>query len=226
VGSRIGRKGVDAIFTPPKKQMDDRFLVGIVGILVGIALWTAVSLDSIYPKLFGVSEISSYSSLVLFSFGVIFVISGAGISMTYYPFSPTRRGRLRTSSQSYPEPETGILSSTNLKYGLISFIQSIIAIALYSGLADEYYSNPSMQEWIHANFPPGQLLLGRESVVVVAALLGLSIVQFLPAKHSRNDDPIIPQTQLRISGQFVSAVLAEHRFCRVRGSARCADCRV
>ena len=171
---------MDAIFTPPKKQMDDRFLVGIAGIVVGVALWTTVSLDSIYPRFFGVSEISSYSSLVLFSFGVILVISGAGISMTYYPFSSTRESTIGTLSQSYSELETSILSSTNLKYGLISFIQSSLAIALYSGLADEYHSNPSMQEWIHANLPLGQILLERESVLVVAALLGLAIIQFLP----------------------------------------------
>jgi hypothetical protein len=173
---------VDAIFTPPKKQMDDRFLIGIAGIVVGIVLWTTVTLDSIYPRLFGASEIGSYSSLVLLSLGVIFVISGIGISLTYYPFNSTHGSRGRALSQSYSEQATGILPSTNLRYGLISFIQSSIAIALYSGLADEYHSNPSMQEWIHAIIPLGQLLLGRECVLFVAGLMGLSIVQFLPGQ--------------------------------------------
>jgi hypothetical protein len=182
VGGRIRRKGVDAIFTPPKKQMDDRFLVGIAGIVVGIALWTTVTLDSINPRLFVASEISSYSSLVLLSLGVILVISGTGISLTYYRFSSTHESGLKTSSQSYSEQETGVLRSTNLKYGLISFIQSSIAIALYSGLADECNSNPSMQEWIHSIFPLGQLFLGRECVLVVAGLMGLSIVHFLPGQ--------------------------------------------
>jgi hypothetical protein len=182
VGSRIRRKGVDAIFTSPRKKIDDRFLVGIAGIVAAIALWTTVTFESMNPRLFGASEISSYSSLVLLSLGVILLISGTGISLTYYHSNSTHENGRRTSSQGYLEQETGVLLSTNLKYGLTSFIQGSIAIALYSGLADEYRSNPSMQEWIHAIFPLGQLLLGRECVLVVAGLMGLSIVQFLPGQ--------------------------------------------
>ena len=180
VGNGIGKKGVDAIFTPPRQRRNDRFRVGLVAILACIALCTGVILGTRYAKPFGAFTTNSYSSLVLLSLGVIFVISGTGISITYY--STQTLENPVDSRKAYSTPDLGARPSTNLKYGLIAFVQSSIAIALYSGAADEFNSNPSMQEWIRATFPFGQLLLQRECVLIVAALMGLSIVQFLPGQ--------------------------------------------
>jgi len=197
-GKRLGRKGVDAIFTPDREQRDARLRIGIAGILVGIALWTTVALDSRYPYLFGASEISSYASITYASIGLVFVISGAGVCETYYALrSPHRNNSpldtemrtsndailsIRESLQGYGEPRAGILSSNDLKLGLIAFIQSCIMLSLYSGLADEYHSNLSMRIWVSSIFPYGGLVLSWEAVLATAALLGLIVIQFLPGK--------------------------------------------
>jgi hypothetical protein len=197
-GKRLGRKGVDAIFTPDREQRDARLLIGLAGIVVGITLWTTVALDSSYPNVFGASEISSYASITYASIGIVFVISGAGICKTYYALrSPHRTDpaldtekltsnhailSVRESLQDYGEPRAGVLASTNLKFGLIAFIQSCIMLSLYSGLADEYHSNLSMRLWVSSIFSYGGLVLGWEAVLATAALLGLIVVQFLPGK--------------------------------------------
>jgi len=197
-GKKLGRKGVDAIFTPDREQRDARLLIGLAGIAVGIALWTTVALDSSYPNLFGASEIGSYASMTYASIGLVFVISGAGIWKTYYVLrSPHRNDppldtekrtsndailSMRGSLQGYGEPRAGILSSKNLNLGLIAFIQSCVMLSLYSGLADEYHSNLSMRLWVSSIFPYGGLVLSWEAVLATAALLGLIVVQFLPGK--------------------------------------------
>jgi hypothetical protein len=190
---------VDAIFTPDKEQRDARFLVGLAGIVAGIVLWISVILDSRYPKLFGTSEISSYLSMVLSSLGLIFVISGSGICLSYSIFKPPYENQSMADSvdasttrttlsdresllQDYGRRDVGILSSNNVKFGLIAFIQSCLALALFSGLVDEYQSNNSMRQWVSSIFPYGQLVLSWEAVLVASALFGFIVVQFIPGK--------------------------------------------
>jgi hypothetical protein len=196
-GKRLGRKGVDAIFTPDRQQRDARFLVGLAGIVGGIVLWTTVILDSIYPKLFGTSEIGPYLSMVLSSLGIMLVMSGAGICVRYSIFRPVyERSRVPdtldpstdrsvlspvgSSLEGYGEPPVGILSSKNIRFGLIAFVQSCLVLALYSGLVDEYQSNVSMRHWVSSVFSYGQLVLSWEAVLVASTLLGIVVVQFLP----------------------------------------------
>jgi hypothetical protein len=196
---RLGRKGVDAIFTPDRQQRDARFLVGLAGIVAGIAIWTIVIMDSIYPKLFGTSEIGPYLSMVLSSLGIMLAISGAGICISYSIFRPVyersrmpdtldpSRGRSvlsdRASSlEGYGGQPVGILSSKNTRFGLMAFVQSCLVLALYSGLVDEYQSNVSMRQWVSSVFPYGQLVLSWEAVLVASALLGIVVVQFLPGR--------------------------------------------
>jgi hypothetical protein len=168
--------------------------------VVGIVLWITVILDSRYPKLFGTSEISSYLTMLLSSLGLIFVISGSGICMSYSIFKPiyekqgiadavdgsTTRTALsdrESRLQDYGKRDAGILSSNNVKFGLIAFIQSCLALALFSGLVDEYQSNNSMQQWVSSVFPYGQLVLSWEAVLVASALFGMIVVQFIPGKE-------------------------------------------
>jgi hypothetical protein len=198
-GKRLGRRGVNAIFTPDGENRDARLVVGLSGIVVGIILWITVALDSGYPNLFGASEIGSYVSMVFASLGIVFVISGAGICQGYYALRPAHRNdsaldaedpssnhavlSIRESSlQGYGELRAGILSSKNLRLGLITFIQSCVMLSLYSGLADEYHSNLSMRLWVSSVFPYGGLVLSWEAVLATAALLGFIVVQFLPGK--------------------------------------------
>jgi hypothetical protein len=190
---------VDAIFTPAREQRDARFVVGLMGIVAGIALWTTVILYSLYPTLFGASEISFYLSMVLSTLGLTLVISGAGICLTYSIFRPVYEGSVIADTESVPMnravlsddvtalqdhegPQAGIRSSYNMRFGLFAFIMSSVILVLYSGMADEYQSNSSMRKWVSSVFPYGQLVLSWEAVLVSAVFLGLIVVQFLPGR--------------------------------------------
>lgn len=191
-GKRLGRRGVDAIFTPDKGQRNARFLVGLVAIVIGIVLWTIITLDYRYPKLFGTSEISTYLSTVLASLGLTFVISGSGICLSYSIFNPIYENievtdtvdlsRNWSALKEHGRRHAGVLSSNNVKLGLVAFIQSSLALVLYSGLVDEYRSNISMQQWVSSIFPYGQFVLSWEAILVASALFGILVIQFLPGR--------------------------------------------
>ncbi|HYY91704.1 MAG TPA: hypothetical protein VE955_06925, partial [Candidatus Dormibacteraeota bacterium] len=68
------------------------------------------------------------------------------------------------------------------RYGLIAFLESCLAIGFYSGLTDDYRSNVSMQQWVHAAVPAGGYLLSWEAVLLASALMGLVITQFAPGR--------------------------------------------
>jgi hypothetical protein len=155
-----------------------------------------VILDSNYPKLLGISEIGSYLSTFLASLGLLFVISGSGICLSYSIFKPiyADNGIAHTVGQStnptdrgihgrgYGDRHVGIVSSNNVKFGLLAFTQSCLALALFSGLVDEYQSNKSMQQWVSSTFPYAQLVLSWEAVFVASALFGIIVIQFIPGK--------------------------------------------
>ncbi len=199
---KLGRRGVEAIFTSAEAQRDARFLLGLGGIVSGIVLWTTVTLDFTYPKLFGTSEIGSYLSMALSAIGLVLIIDGAAICAVYRGSRTDYRDD-QTIGEIDPSPELSdsqrptvaslnsnqlsrrrpsIVSSANVKNGLAAFVQGCILIVLYSGLADEYQSNVSMQQWLRSFFPAGKYFLNWEAVLLVSAVLGLIVTQFLPGR--------------------------------------------
>ncbi len=198
---RLGRKGVEAIFSPSQEEeRDPRFLIGLTAIVAGGSLWVILILDK-YLKPFGTPIIGSYLSILLPPLGLTLVISGVGNCTAFSFTRPVNKGQdgntldpvsapgaLPDGESSLPETvepgesRLGILSDPSTKFGLAAFVQSCIAIALYSGLADEYQSNISMQEWIPSVFPFGRYLLTWEAVLIASAVLGLLITQFLPSR--------------------------------------------
>jgi hypothetical protein len=175
---RLDRNGVDALFTPARKQRDRRLLVGVAAILTAVALWSTV-VDSRDPRFVGTFVTTAYYSIVMASLGEVLAIVGVGITLTYLSLGPRREGsRNRIGGAHGPE----WFSSINLRYGLLAFAESCFAVALYSGLSDEYESNLSMQLWVRSSIPFGQFLLTAGGVLAVSALLGLVTVQFLPGR--------------------------------------------
>jgi hypothetical protein len=175
---RVNRKGVDALFTPAKRERDRRILVGLAAILTAIALWTTV-VDSRDPRLVGTFVTTAYYSIVMASLGEILAIVGIGITLTYLPLGSRREWSRNQVDRTH---RIEMLDSLNLRYGLLAFAESCIAVMLYSGLCEEYESNPSMQLWVRSSIPFGQFLLTEGGVLALSAVLGLVIVQFLPGR--------------------------------------------
>jgi hypothetical protein len=192
---------VEAIFSPSQEEeRDPRFLTGLTAITAGGTLWLILILDT-YLKPFGTPIIGSYLSTLLSSFGLIFVISGAGTCTAFSFIRPVSEDQemntsdLISASGALPNGKSShretvkprksrirIWSDPSTKFGLVAFVQSCIAIALYSGLADEYQSNIRMQLWIRTVFPSARYLLTWEAVLIASAVLGFLITRFLPGR--------------------------------------------
>lgn len=182
--NKIGRRGVEAIFTAARPKRDTRFAIGILVILAGISLWLTAALHSDFPALFATSEIGAYLSILLNSLGLILLITGVGICLSFSVFDRTD---FKEASPDRPRGVrngfTGRLITRNFGFGLVVFFQSCVVLALYSGLVDEYQSNPSMQLWIRSNLPIGRYFLSLSTALVIAAALGLVVIQFLPERR-------------------------------------------
>ncbi len=159
-------------------------------------------LRSTYPKLLGTSEIASYLSMALSAIGLILVIDGAAICAANWRsrvsygdydiggYAEPSGGSSDSSRQSIMPSvpkrvsarQAGILSTPNVKNGLVTFVQGCVLVVLYSGLADEYESNASMQRWVRSVFPAGRYFLNWEAILVVSIVVALVVTQFLPGR--------------------------------------------
>src|SRR6266571_5353129 len=179
---RLGQKGVDAIFSSASEHRPASFLVGVLGIVTGVALWFTILLDLEYKRFLGPSETDSYLTLFLASIGLILVLVGAGIcTVSSISTAPTEEKAL----EGYPElakPSRRILPMSNMRFALFAFIQSFVISALYAGLVEEYQSNLTMQQWVRLVFPTAKYILNGETVLVLSTLLGLITAQFLPGR--------------------------------------------
>lgn len=139
-------------------------------------------LASTDPRIFGGFAVSLYAFLVLSSLGIVLVIPGAGLCLTFSFRGLTRNFGKSPLTVPTERIDGGLFAGKNLRYGFIAFLQSSIVLTLYSGLTAEYESNSSMQLWLRSIFPPSQVLLSNEAIFITAGLLGLLIVQFLPGQ--------------------------------------------
>ena len=130
--------------------------------------------------------------------GLILVISGAGICTASSIDDASigdeidvaelekpdviPNGNSLSDSQRVRERRSRISFRPSIWYGVITFVQSCIAIAFYSGLAVDYRSNVSMQQWVQVVFPAGRYLLSWEAVLFVSAVFGLVMTQFAPGR--------------------------------------------
>ncbi|MBO0888354.1 hypothetical protein J2P12_04555 [Candidatus Bathyarchaeota archaeon] len=195
---RVGGRGVEAFFSRDLVKRRPGFLIGLLAIVSGCTLWMILVVDA-YLKPFSTSIVNSYSSLFASAMGLTLVISGAGICTTssidvietgeeIEQIELEKRDLVPNGTSSSLASHqvrgrrSGVTLGPSLRYGIIAFIQSCLAIAFYSGLAADYKSNLSMQIWVQASFPAGRFLLSWEAVLFVSALFGLAITQFAPGR--------------------------------------------
>jgi len=179
---RLGRKGVDAIFSSAREHRPASLLVGVLGIVTGVTLWITVLLDREYTRILGPSETDSYLTLFLTSIGLILALIGTGIcGVPSIPTAPTEEKALEGYAE-LANPSRGALPTSDMRRTLFAFIQSSIIAALYTGLVEEYQSNLSMQQWVRLAFPTAKYILNWETVLVLSTLLGLITIQFLPGR--------------------------------------------
>ena len=181
---------MEAIFTGARPKTSAGFALGILGVLVGISLWIIAGLRSGSESLLGTLLIGSYFSTFLPSLGLILVITGAGFCLSFSILSVTRLAQEvppdRKATASLTEhrgtKSVGVIMTRNFRFGIAAFFQSCAVLALYSGLVDDYRSNLSMELWIRSNLPIAQYFLNSLTGLVLAAVLGLTVIQFLPGR--------------------------------------------
>ena len=115
------------------------------------------------------------------SLGAVLAIVGIGLILEYLRPNSARKGNVMFGTLLGRGHLFGTLDSNNFRYGLLALCQSCIAVTLYSGLCDEYRSNPVMQQWVRSAFPLAQFLLTWDGLLAFSCVLGLVTVQFLPS---------------------------------------------
>jgi hypothetical protein len=196
---RLRREGIEAIFSNTREKRDPSFLIGLSAITAGATSWTILVIDR-YAKPFAEPIISSYMSILLSSFGILLVVGGIGIC-TAFPTVRQEAGHDDTQG-SIDSLRADILSngkslrsrigesgrsririiSDSTKYGVVAFVQSCFAIALYGGLTDEYQSNIVLLHWVQTVFPSASYLLTWQAVLITAAIFGVVVSQFTPGR--------------------------------------------
>ena len=193
---------MDAIFTSPPSSGYRFLLIGIGGILTGIAFWASVALLRAYPQYLGVDRIASFLPLLLTPMGFLFFTCGIGMCLGAIsrPGTKTlkedRGSRLRGPVSAQPslgalsdDPSSGFtgrsalvklsLAKANFRLGVVGFVQSIIILGLFSGFVDEYRSNATMQEWVRSVLPFGSYFMSLEALIITAIILSISVIRCL-----------------------------------------------
>lgn len=200
-------QGVQAIFTPKRNRRGNILaVIGLLGIAVGTVLWmrSIQALNGSIGTVIFAQLVSS--SVVLASLGVLSILGGVGLCIYSTVIRRTdqekyededdvyEREASREQSDSHlsltanvemsADPSHGRIAPRRISRTLgIAIFQSLILMALYGGLVQEYNSNTSMQGWIRSNFAMGGVLLNYNAMLVVAGVLGVLVLQFLPGRR-------------------------------------------
>jgi hypothetical protein len=183
---KLEKKGVDALFSRDKEKGRPGLFIANLAILVGLSLWTINIAGVQRPSYFGSSGLDSYSSLVLAPLGMLFVVSGVGVSLALRT-PPSLQSSQKSTDDAETSAEVPSLASTasfnRLRLGIVAFLETLFIITLYAGVLDEYQSNFIMQDWVRRTLPTAQILLSYPALIVVSAILALLVVQFLPGRR-------------------------------------------
>jgi hypothetical protein len=182
----LEKKGVDALFSRDKEKGRPGLFIANLAILVGLALWTINIAGVQRPSYFG-PGLDSYSSLVLVPLGLLFVVSGAGLSLALRRPQPSpSSGQKSTDNEDDPVQlplSARPISFNSLKLGVVAFFETLFIITLYAGVLDEYQSNLSMQDWVRRTLPTAQILLSYPALIILSGILALLAMQFLPGRR-------------------------------------------
>jgi hypothetical protein len=186
------RRGLEAIFSSQKHGRERELLAGTTGIIGGLILSILAILRTDSPEALGPFVDSVYSSLSFGAVGIILLICGGGtITFAIEQRQSKQPKPIRsevdnsTSISGDRELHTGTqgLTGASSRMGAVAFFQSLVLVVLYSGFVQEFQSNTTMQIWLQSNFPVGQSVLNWEGVLVLAVLLGIVLLQFLPGRY-------------------------------------------
>lgn len=179
--NRSGHKGVEAIFSPlPRKRRNLR-LVGVVGVLAGLAEISITIIATEYPRA-QVSQITdSYMRLALASLGLLLVSCGLGLlGLDWNAANQRLKSRATMESRNAKQyligegdEETLTGSNYNSRIGLTVFILDCVLVTLYASLVEEYQSNSSMRNWVASYFNSGSYLFDWPTLIASSGLLGL-----------------------------------------------------
>ena len=173
-------------------------MVGLLALAGGAAIWIRAFQNLRASGGVAISPEVVSSTLTLVSLGMLIALSGVGLCI--YSVAVRRRSlrghgigssaysneaslRSRSVSSSTGELLESIENSNSTRRGskpvFAALVQSLVLVALYAGLVEEYVANASMQHWVHANFALGGYVLNYDGVLIVAGLLSVLVFQFL-----------------------------------------------
>jgi hypothetical protein len=169
---------LEAIFSSKESAIKTQVLVGAAGLLAGLLFAVLAILRTDEPQVLGTLANFVYSALTFGALGALLLISGGGIIAFAFANRDSRR-----SSRIASPLETQRTFGPGLRIGALAFIQSLVLVALYSGLVQEFESNKTMQVWLRSNFPVGQPVLTWEGVSILSVSLGILLLRFLPGQY-------------------------------------------
>ena len=189
---RPGRRGLEAIFTPQNEERNTDALLGAAGIIGGLVLSTLAVFQVEYPQALAADGQAIYSPLIIGSIGLLLLTCGGGtviFALTYHgtgqknAFASQSTGTSEANFSGDASAPGGVRSrGFGSRIGVVAFIQSLVLVALYSGLVQEYESNTTMQSWVRSSFPVGQSVFSWEAVLVFSVALGMALLQFLEGR--------------------------------------------
>ena len=185
-----GQRGIEAIFSSPKRRRRDFLFIGASGIVTGLTLITLSKLGAQPAFSSMISGVLLSGSLILASLGLLFLTGGAGVCMVELVEHALAKRRaklwqfgteLSVLDQIGEQTKKSSLEERRLNFrlSLVVFLQGCLLVTLFAGLVEEYGSNLTMQEWVNSSFSFGQVLLTWQAVLAISFLMGLLVVYCL-----------------------------------------------
>ncbi len=189
---KLEKKGVDALFSREEEKGRPGPFIGSLAILLGVALWTVNIAGVQSPNYFGPGGLDSYTLLVLAPLGLLFVVCGAGLSLSSRSIPGLQPGEALTpdlEGAAKPPSPTRQNSITSLRLGIAVFLESFLVVTLYAGVLDEYQSNLRMRDWVRRTLPTVEVLLSYEALIITSGIISILIIQFLPGQAFNKQVP-------------------------------------
>ena len=187
------RKGLEAIFTSENHVRNSEVITGVAGVVAGLFLSIVAAFQAEDSQALGAWGQSIRSPVAFGSIGVLLLICGVGtIMFAIVHHETTLENPIVSSADERSEVDSSKSAGSAegrrwmfgpaSRLGNVAFIQSLVLVALYAGLVQEFESNLTMQIWIRSNFPVGQSVLNWEGVLILSVSLALLLLQFLPGR--------------------------------------------
>lgn len=201
---RPAQKGIQAVFTADVNWKGRAQLaIGLIAIGIGTSAWVYSSRGLGGLGLGNLIPWDSSASAFLLPVSLPLLIAGVGLCTYYLTMRRTWRASSliesalyelealvvqRSLSAGFPEAVPALEAKPTSRRPFhmpskalaIALVEAVVMIIIYSGIVREYGSNVNMQNWVQANFAPGEYLLSYYGVLILAGVLGVAIFRILP----------------------------------------------